>query len=68
MAMRRSIASRVLGALGGVLLASTAVTLLFSLELSSGGRLTGAGFLVAGKALLGLAAVAAGFALGEQGA
>jgi ABC-type uncharacterized transport system involved in gliding motility auxiliary subunit len=65
--MQRGIASRVLGALGGVLLASTAITLLFSLELSSGGRLTTAGFLVVGKAVLGLAAVAAGFALGEAG-
>jgi ABC-type uncharacterized transport system involved in gliding motility auxiliary subunit len=65
--MRHSTASRVLGWLGGLLLASTAVTLLFSLELSSGGRLTTAGFLVAGKAVLGLAAVAAGFALGEPG-
>lgn len=65
--MRRAIASRVLGWLGGLLLASTAVTLLFSLELSSGGRLTTAGALVAGKAALGLLAVAAGFALGEPG-
>ena len=65
--MRRGIASRVLGALGGLLLASTAVTLLFSLELSAGGRLTTAGVLVLSKAVLGLAAVAAGFALGEPG-
>src|SRR5574341_544779 len=65
--MRHAIASRVLGWLGGLLLASTAVTLLFSLELSSGGRLTTAGLLVVAKALLGLAAVAAGFALGESG-
>ena len=65
--MRRGIASRVLGALGGVLLASTAITLLFSLELSSGGRLTTAGWLVAAKGVLGLLAVAAGFALGEAG-
>ncbi len=65
--MRHSIASRVLGWLGGLLLASTAVTLLFSLELSSGGHLTTAGFLVVSKALLGLAAVAASFALGEPG-
>jgi ABC-type uncharacterized transport system involved in gliding motility auxiliary subunit len=65
--MRHAIASRVLGWLGGLLLASTAVTLLFSLELSSGGRLTTAGVLVVSKAVLGLAAVAAGFALGEPG-
>ncbi|HEU4381852.1 MAG TPA: GldG family protein [Anaeromyxobacteraceae bacterium] len=65
--MRRGIASRVLGTLGGLLLVSTAVTLLFSLELSAGGRLTTAGVLVVSKAVLGLAAVAAGFALGEPG-
>lgn len=65
--MRHGIASRVLIVLGGVLLASTAVTLLFSVELSSGGRLTTAGFLVVGKAILGLAAVMAGFAVGEAG-
>jgi ABC-type uncharacterized transport system involved in gliding motility auxiliary subunit len=67
MGMHSNVASRVLGALGGVLLASTAVTLLFSLELSSGGRLTTAGMLVAGKGVLGLAAVVASFALGETG-
>ena len=54
--MNRTIASRVLGVLGLVLLLSTAVTLLF-----------GDARLVAGKAILGLAAIAAGFALGEAG-
>ena len=54
--MKKSIAARVLGALGLVVLLSTAVTFLF-------GNTT---FVVA-KAVLGLAAMIAGFALGEPG-
>jgi ABC-type uncharacterized transport system involved in gliding motility auxiliary subunit len=54
--MRRSIAARVLGVLGLVVLASTAVTALF-----------GNTQLLLAKAVLGAAAVAAGFALGEPG-
>jgi ABC-type uncharacterized transport system involved in gliding motility auxiliary subunit len=53
---KRTVLSRVLGALGLVLLVSTLVTFLF-----------GNTQLVLGKAALGLAAVAAGFALGEPG-
>jgi ABC-type uncharacterized transport system involved in gliding motility auxiliary subunit len=54
--MRKTIASRVLGALGLVLLLSTAVTVLF-------GQTT----FVAGKAALGVLAIALGMALGESG-
>lgn len=54
--MKRTIASRVLGALGLVLLLSTVVTLLF-------GQTT----FVVGKLALGLLGVALGFALGEPG-
>jgi ABC-type uncharacterized transport system involved in gliding motility auxiliary subunit len=54
--VNKTIASRVLGVLGLVLLLSTGVTVLF-----------GNAQLVAGKAVLGLAAIAAGFALGEKG-
>jgi hypothetical protein len=54
--MNRTIASRVLGVLGLVLLLSSGVTVLF-----------GNAQLVAGKAVLGLAAIGAGFALGEAG-
>jgi ABC-type uncharacterized transport system involved in gliding motility auxiliary subunit len=54
--MKKTIASRVLGVLGLVLLVSTVVTVLF-----------GNTQLVAAKAGLGLAAIAAGFALGESG-
>jgi ABC-type uncharacterized transport system involved in gliding motility auxiliary subunit len=53
---RKNLWSRVLGALGLVLLLSTFVTFLF-----------GDTRLVAGKAALGLAGLAAGFALGEPG-
>jgi len=54
--MRKNIAARVLGVLGLVLLLSTGVTVLF-------GQTT----FVAGKLLLGLLGVIAGFALGEPG-
>ena len=55
-AMNKRIVSRVAGALGFVLIASSLVTLFFG----------NARFLVA-KLVLGLAGVVAGFALGEQG-
>lgn len=54
--MRTPILGRVLGALGFVLLLSTVVTLFF-----------GNARFVAGKLVLGLLGVAAGFALGESG-
>ncbi len=54
--MRTNILARVIGALGFVLLLSTVVTLFFG----------NAQFVVA-KALLGVAGVVAGFALGESG-
>ena len=54
--MQRNVLSRVLGALGLVLIVSTVVTLFF-----------GNPRFVAGKLLLGAAGVAAGFALGESG-
>ncbi len=54
--MAKSVWSRILGLLGLVLLLSTVVTFLF-----------GNPQFVLGKALLGLAGIAAGFALGEPG-
>ncbi len=54
--MKKPIAARVLGLLGLVLLLSTVVTMLF-------GQTT----FVAGKLVLGLAGIAAGFVLGEPG-
>jgi ABC-type uncharacterized transport system involved in gliding motility auxiliary subunit len=54
--VNRQLVSRVVGALGFVLLVSTIVTLFF-----------GNAQFVVGKLLLGLAGVAAGFALGESG-
>ena len=54
--MRKPIVSRVLCALGAVLLASTVITLFF-----------GDGRLVAGKLVLGVIGLAAGFGLAEKG-
>jgi ABC-type uncharacterized transport system involved in gliding motility auxiliary subunit len=54
--VQRNIVSRVVGALGLVVLLSTAVTLFF-----------GNAQFVAGKLVLGLAGIVAGFALGESG-
>jgi len=54
--MQRNVVSRVVGALGLVLLVSTVVTLFF-----------GNPSFVVGKLVLGVAGVAAGFALGESG-
>ncbi len=65
--MRRSNVSRILTWLGGLVLVFTGIMALFAGELSSGGHLTLGGILVVSNALLALAAVAAGIALGERG-